>query len=88
MRTTLSNLENATNNFKTGDISDKVRILHALGQNPTLTDGVLAIDEHYWLVPVKNNASKLTEALENVRTAPQQMKNSLEKAIFKQWCWE
>ena len=47
--------------FITGDLQIKKEILMALGQNPTIKDGKLSIEEHKWLQPIKNNYPALKE---------------------------
>lgn len=86
MGNTLSELESVNEKFADGNVMEKRRILSAIGQNPILTDGVLSVDEHYWLRPLKENKQRITDELEKVRTEPQQMKNDLKQVIYQQWC--
>lgn len=72
--TVLHTLSKASSTFNDGDIHQKRMILSTLGSNPVLTDGVLTIDECFWLKPIKDNKDKIIREIENVRTSPQQIK--------------
>ena len=50
-----------------------------------LTDGRLSFEEYFWLQPIKKNKLLLTDMLNKVRTAPQQMKNASEEALCQSW---
>jgi hypothetical protein len=43
-------------------------ILIAIGQNPTIKDGILRIETNEWLVPIKRYVSKTRRGLFKVRT--------------------
>lgn len=75
--TVLHTLSKASSTFNDGDIHQKRMILSTLGSNPVLTDGVLTIDECFWLKPIKDNKDKIIREIENVRTSPQQIKKTL-----------
>lgn len=83
--TTISFLNGATEKFANGDILDKKQILLAIGKNPVLIDGKLAIDAYKWLIPIKNEARSLNSELEKVRNAPQQIQNAAETSISTKW---
>ena len=83
--TTLQQLDSATEKFNKGNVTDKRRVLSALGSDPILTDGKLTLKEHFWLKPIKDNKESITEELKKVRTAPEQIKNASEEAIYKKW---
>ena len=50
---------NAREAFIHGNIDTKKDILMAIGQNPTIKDGILRIEMNEWLVPIKNEYPKL-----------------------------
>ncbi len=50
---------NAREAFINGDLDTKKDILMAIGQNPTIKDGVLRIETNEWLVPIKDTYPKL-----------------------------
>ena len=83
--TTLETLSSVTDRFNKGGIADKRRVLSALGSNPTLKDGNLSLEEHFWLKPIKENKTQILDEIEKVRTAPQQMKNASNEAIYQLW---
>ncbi len=83
---TLTQLTTATKRFNNGTLEDKKQILFALGSNPILTDGRLSLEEYFWLQPIKKTKQVLIEKLEEVRTTPQQMKNTSEEAVYHHWC--
>ena len=84
--TTLTQLTSATKKFNNGTLEDKKQVLSALGSNPILTDGRLSLEEYFWLQPIKKERKALIDELEKVRTAPQQMKNASEEAVYTHWC--
>ena len=93
MGTTLTGLTSATEKFNNGTLEDKKQVLSALGSNgakrhpyPILTDGRLSLEEYFWLQPIKKERKALIDELEKVRTAPQQMKNASEEAVYTHWC--
>ncbi len=43
---------NAREAFIHGDMETKKDILMAIGQNPTVNDGILRIETNEWLVPI------------------------------------
>ena len=83
--TTLGEIVNANERFVNGDILVKKHILLSIGQNPVLTDGKLTLDEFYWLRPIKENAKRIKEGLEMVRTEPQQRQKASKEALITQW---
>lgn len=85
IETTLMQLSRVTKDFNEGTIADKRRVLSALGSNPILIDKKLVLEEHFWLQPIKKNKLLLTDMLNKVRTAPQQMKNASEEALCQSW---
>ena len=62
---------NAREAFIHGDMDTKKDILMAIGQNPTIKDGVLRIETNEWLVPIKDTYPKLEE--EYLRLEPLQV---------------
>ena len=52
---------NAHKAFINGDMDTKKDILMAIGQNPTIKDGILRIETNEWLVPIKDTYPKLEE---------------------------
>ena len=83
--TTLQKLSTITDDFNKGSISDKRRVLSALGSNPILIDKKLVLEEHFWLRPIKEGKAQIEEKLIQVRTLPQQMKNASNEAIYQLW---
>lgn len=83
--TVLHTLSTASNDFNNGNICQKRMILSTLGSNPTLTDGILHIDECFWLKPIKDNKDSIIREVEKVRTSPQQIKKDPFGASFKSW---
>jgi len=47
--------------FINGNMDTKKDILMAIGQNPTIKDGILRIETNEWLVPIKDTYPKLEE---------------------------
>ena len=86
MGTTLTQLTSATEKFNNGTLEDKKQVLSALGSNPILTDGKLSLEEYFWLQSIKKNKQVLIDELEKVRTAPEQMKNASEEAVYQHCC--
>ena len=84
--TTFEKLTCATEKFSIGDLADKKDVLLSIGQNPVLIDRKLHITPNKWLEPVANNAKSFREALENVRTEPQQIQKDSEESLSLQWC--
>lgn len=76
--TALHTLSTASERFNNGTIQEKRMILSILGSNPTLKDKKIALEEHFWLKPIKDN-------LPEVRTLSQQIKNTSNEAIYKKW---
>lgn len=62
---------NAREAFIQGDIDTKKDILMAIGQNPTIKDGILRIETNEWLVSIKEAYPKLEE--EYLRLEPLQV---------------
>ena len=50
---------NAREAFQSGDLMTKREILASLGQNFQLKDGILTLEAHPWLQPIKNGYPKL-----------------------------
>ncbi len=67
-------------------VGDKKDILLAIGQNPVMADGKLEITPNEWLIPVAQSAKGIREALERVRTEPQQIQKASEEALSLNWC--
>ena len=85
---TIEKLTNASDKFKSGDLTNKKDILLAIGQNPILIDKQLAITPNEWLIPVAKSAKNIREQLEMVRTMPQQIQKASEEALMSKWCRE
>ena len=66
--TTLETLTNIDKKFKHGDINEKKRILSAIGKNPKLLGGRLAVEPHEWLKPIRNALNEMSEQKNPVRT--------------------
>jgi len=62
---------NAREAFVNGDMDTKKDILMAIGQNPTIKDGILRLETNEWLVPIKEAYPKLEE--EYLRLEPLQV---------------
>ena len=86
MGTAFVQLASATEKSNNGTLEDKKQVLFALGSNPILIDEKLSLEEYFWLQPIKKNKQILIGELEKVRTAPQQMKNASEEAVYRHWC--
>ncbi|HRQ07215.1 MAG TPA: recombinase family protein [Candidatus Saccharibacteria bacterium] len=82
---TFEKLTSVSEKFKDGDIASKKDILLAIGQNPTLTNGKLAITPNEWLVPVAKSAKGLRDEIDRVRTEPLQIQKASEEAVSNQW---
>ncbi len=82
---TLEKLNNAKDNFASGDFGTKRDILLAIGYNPVLLDKKLLITPNEWMKPVKNELPRLKLNLNKVRTDPQQFKKASEEAIISSW---
>lgn len=83
---TFKKLTYAGDKFKSGDVGNKKDILLAIGQNPIMIDGKLTITPNEWLIPVGRSAKGIREALEKVRTEPQQIQKASEEALSLNWC--
>ena len=81
--TVLRTLSTASDDFNNRDIHTKRMILFTLGSNPTLKDGLLHIEECFWLKPIKDNKEKIINDIEKVRTSPQQIKKTLLGLLLK-----
>ncbi len=68
---------NAREAFINGDINTKKDILMAIGQNPTIKDGILRIETNEWLVPIKDTYPKLEE--DYLRLEPLQVLENKER---------
>ncbi len=68
---------NARAAFMHGDIDTKKDILMAIGQNPTMKDGILRIDMNEWLVPIKDAYPELEE--DYLRLEPLQVLENKER---------
>lgn len=86
VESTLSTLVSAHDNFNKGTLEDKRRILKLIGSDPVLTDKKLGLKEHYWVKPIRENISTLTEKTNSVRTSQQQIKNASNEAKYQSWC--
>jgi hypothetical protein len=82
---TVLHISTASDDFNNGDIHTKRMILSTLGSNPTLKDGLLHIEECFWLKPIKDNKEKIINDIEKVRTSPQQIKKDPFGTSFKTW---
>lgn len=82
---TLDKLNNATDNFVSGDFGARRDILLAIGYNPILLDKKLLITPNEWMKPIKNELPALKVSLEKVRTDPQQFRKSSKEAIIASW---
>ncbi len=68
---------NAREAFIHGDMETKKDILMAIGQNPTIKDGILRIETNEWLVPIKDTYPKLEE--DYLRLEPRQVLENKER---------
>ena len=68
---------NAREAFINGDMDAKKDILMAIGQNPTIKDGILRIETNEWLVPIKDAYPELEE--EFLRLEPLQVLENKER---------
>ena len=68
---------NAREAFINGDMDAKKDILMAIGQNPTIKDGILRIETNEWLVPIKDTYPKLEE--DYLRLEPSQVLENKER---------
>ena len=68
---------NAREAFIHGDMDTKKDILMAIGQNPTIKDGILRIETNEWLVPIKDAYPELEE--EFLRLEPLQVLENKER---------
>lgn len=82
---TLETLEQANGKFKAGNFPIRRNILLAIGYNPLLVDKTVTITPNNWLIPIKKELPQLKQQLDEVRTAPQQIRNDLESSIFSSW---
>lgn len=86
VESTLSTLVYARDSFGKSTLEDKRRILSLIGSDPVLTDKKLCLKEHYWVKPIRENISTLTEKPISVRTDQQQIKNASNEAKYQSWC--
>lgn len=82
---TLEKLDQASDKFRVGDFPIRRNILLAIGYNPLLIDKTVTITPNNWLIPIKKELPQLKQQLDQVRTAPQQIRNDLESSIFSSW---
>ncbi len=82
----LEKLTQANEKFVEGELADKKEILLAIGQNPRLMDGELAIQSNEWLVPIKNSVKSLRAEYAKVPTLPKQIQEAQIEALRSQWC--
>ncbi len=82
---TLEKLDQASDKFRAGDFPIRRNILLAIGYNPLLIDKTVTITPNNWLIPIKKELPQLKQQLDQVRTAPQQIRNDLESSIFSSW---
>lgn len=85
LSSTLNTLNGAKEKFANGDLNTKKQILLAIGSNPTLKDGELSINTYEWLTPIKYQSETLTNELEKVRNASQQIRNTVNQAVITEW---
>ena len=71
---------NAREAFIHGDMDAKKDILMAIGQNPTIKDGILRIETNEWLVPIKDTYPKLEE--DYLRLEPLQVLENKERTAL------
>jgi site-specific DNA recombinase len=87
---TLERLENATDQFRNGDLSTRRDILLAIGCNPTLLDKMVSITPNEWLIPIKENLPRIKSELSKVETVGSIKKNKSsldrEQSLVSNWC--
>ncbi|HEY4964323.1 MAG TPA: recombinase family protein [Candidatus Saccharimonadales bacterium] len=87
---TLERLNNATENFKTGDLNTRRDILLAIGYNPTLLNKTISIDPNPWLIPIKDSLPEIKAELSKVETVGSIKKNKSsldrEQSLVSLWC--
>jgi site-specific DNA recombinase len=82
---TLEELTNANDKFANGTFTERTNILLAIGQNPILVDKKLQITPNEWLLPLHKELPSIKAKLEQVRTAPDQIKKASEEALMSHW---
>lgn len=82
---TLEQLNNATENFATGDFGVRRDILLAIGYKPTLKDKKLLITPNEWLIPLQRELPAIKASLEKDRTDSQQIGNDINLTSFQKW---
>ena len=82
---TLKLFTNVKEDFAIADINTKREILLAIGKNPVLIDQQLLLEENDWLIPIKNKARSMRLELDEVRTAPQQIREAAQDSICSTW---
>lgn len=78
-------LAHGNQRFENADLTMKRELLYSLSSNLQIFDKKLVFNTYNWLEPVKKNYKKLEAQFEQVRTSPEQRKNSLIEAIRS--CW-
>ena len=82
---TLERLNNASENFRKGDLKMRRDILLAIGYNPLLIDRKVEITPNNWLIPIKEQLPDIKVSLEKVRNDPQQIEKGAREAIMSTW---
>lgn len=87
---TLERLNNATDQFRNGDLSTRRDILLSIGCNPTLLDKTISIEPNSWLIPLRDNLPKIKSELNKVETVGSIKKNKSsldrEQSLVSNWC--
>ena len=79
---------NAREAFIHGGMDTKKDILMAIGQNPTIKDGILRIETSEWLVPIKDTYPKLEEdclRLEPLQVLENKERTELLDPVRRNW---
>jgi len=82
---TLKIFTNVKEGFEVADLNAKRDILLAIGKNPVLMNQRLLIEANEWLIPIKENARNLRYELDEVRTAPQQIREAAQDSVCSTW---
>jgi len=79
---------NARQAFINGDMHTKKEILMALGQNPTIKDGILSVQANEWLQPIANEYPALEKEylrLEPNKTTMNKTQKEAFASVRAQW---
>lgn len=76
---------NVKEGFGVADLNTKREILLAIGKNPVLMDQRLLLEANEWLIPIKENARNLRYELDEVRTAPVQIREAVREQVCSTW---